>query len=212
MSCYDDAGPWNGGASCTGSLTPGAQALGELLVTEYGGSFQGYNCRPNTADGSQLSVHGTGRAVDFFPPSSAVGDTAAAFLVDQAAALGIQLVIWNRRDWSCYGGWSSYGGPNPHTDHVHVELTVAASRNGRAIPKDTTGRGGLPDVSAPGPDPLGGLGDAVGTLTDPNTWRRAGLILGGGLLFLVGVSVVAAETGFGSGTIPTPTQLRKVLS
>lgn len=51
---------------------------------------------------------------------------------------------------------------------------------------------------------LAQLGDA---LLDPNTWRRLGLVLGGGLLALVGAAVVAA--GFGR-ELPLPGAVGKV--
>ena len=122
---YDDAGPWLGGRSCSGKFYPGTEALGEALQRNFGGSYGGYACRQNTADSSQLSVHGTGRAVDWFPPSKTAGDRGAAWLVQNHAKFGVQIVIWWHEDWQCGDGWTGYTGPNPHTDHVHVELTIA---------------------------------------------------------------------------------------
>lgn len=139
---YDSAGPWNGGAACSGGFTAGARAAGEALVAKLGGSYQGYNCRPNSGAPSQLSVHGTGRAVDWFPPSRSAGDAGAAWLVENHEAFGVQLVIWWRRDWSCSRGWTSYGGPNPHTDHIHFELTIPAAANNTAATYQTN-QGGL---------------------------------------------------------------------
>lgn len=129
---YDDAGPWNGGQSCAGRFYPGTEALGEALIKKYGGSYGGYSCRQNTADLSQLSVHGTGRAIDFFPQSKSEGDVIAAWLTANHEKFGIQLVIWWHRDWQCGQGWTSYGGPVPHTDHLHIELTIPASRENTA--------------------------------------------------------------------------------
>lgn len=140
---YDGAGPWNGGRSCSRRFTPGAEALGDALVRSYGGSYGGYACRPNTADASELSVHGTGRAIDFFPPSKAIGDAVALWLTQNHIKFGIQLVIWWREDWSCSAldgvpgvgagdGWTNYSGPNPHTDHLHIELTIPAGANNTA--------------------------------------------------------------------------------
>jgi hypothetical protein len=140
---YDEAGPWLGGTKCSGTFYPGTQALGEALVANFGGSYGGYSCRPNTADTSQLSVHGTGRAVDWFPPSKAAGDRGTTWLVQNHIKFGVQLVIWWHEDWSCTAldnvpgvgagdGWTSYGGPNPHTDHAHVELTVPAAADNTA--------------------------------------------------------------------------------
>ena len=78
-----------------------------------------------------MSMHGTGRALDIFTTRAAGGDEVANYLVRNANQLGIQLVIWNRTLWKVTpGGGSSraYGGPNPHTDHIHAELTRAAAR------------------------------------------------------------------------------------
>ncbi|MET0787214.1 MAG: hypothetical protein ABWY25_10955 [Paenisporosarcina sp.] len=129
---YDEAGPWLGGRTCAGKFYSGTEALAESIKRKYGGSYGGYACRQNTADSSQLSVHGTGRAVDFFPQSKSEGDAIAGWLVQNHKKFGIQLVIWYRRDWDCDSGWTSYGGPVPHTDHLHIELTVPASRNNTA--------------------------------------------------------------------------------
>lgn len=129
---YDDAGPWDGGAHCSGTFYPGTEALGEYLVGRFGGSYGGYSCRPNTADTDKLSVHGTGRAVDYFPPTRAIGDQVAELATASHEAWGIQLAIWWMHDWECDQGWNDYGGPNPHTDHVHLELTIPAANNNTA--------------------------------------------------------------------------------
>jgi hypothetical protein len=59
---YDGAPPWNGGANCSGALFSGTRILADYLKREFSGvsSYGGYSCRPNTANTSQLSVHGTG--------------------------------------------------------------------------------------------------------------------------------------------------------
>lgn len=126
---YDEAGPWLGGSKCRGSLIRGTDELGKYLARRYGEKipYQGYACRQNTADASQMSVHGTGRALDFFPQNKTDGDAIAALLAHNHARWGIQLVIWWRRDWQCDQGWTGYTGPNPHTDHLHIELTVPAA-------------------------------------------------------------------------------------
>jgi hypothetical protein len=81
-----------------------------------------------------MSVHGTGRAIDVFIPLSrgdadnTLGDEVANWLVSNAQAIGVQLVIWDRSSWN--GSRSSgsklraYGGPHPHHDHLHVELNT----------------------------------------------------------------------------------------
>lgn len=56
------------------------------------------------------------------------GDPIADWLLLHAAELGVQLVIWNRTIWRAgVGTVRPCGGPNPHTDHVHVEVRIGAA-------------------------------------------------------------------------------------
>src|SRR5215207_2453810 len=75
--------------------------------------------------------------------NSTVGDPIANWLVVNASAIGVQYLIWNRVRWS--GGrrkekFARYTGPNPHRDHIHVELTLEGAQRstpwfaGRAAP------------------------------------------------------------------------------
>jgi hypothetical protein len=46
------------------------------------------------------------------------------WLADRLIGTGdgrIKYVIWNRRIWQG-GRWTSYGGPNPHTSHLHLSV------------------------------------------------------------------------------------------
>jgi hypothetical protein len=134
---YDPPPAWNGGAGCAGSLTAGATALAAHIRASFPGisAIGGYNCRPNSASPSQMSVHGTGRALDIMIPrvnggaNSAVGDPIANWLVRNAQAIGVQYIIWNRVRWAGHRHphAAAYGGPHPHDDHVHVEITNAAA-------------------------------------------------------------------------------------
>lgn len=45
----------------------------------------------------------------------------ADFLVANAYQLDVATVIYDRRIWTRDGGWRTYTGVDPHTDHVHVE-------------------------------------------------------------------------------------------
>lgn len=125
---YDDAGPWIGEAGCATSPTLGATALGAYLLATFPGvrSADSLDCRPNTADASQTSIHGVGRAVDaMVPDGSRYGDAVADWLVEHAAEIGVQYVIWDHVAWNgsrATDKFRPYTGPNPHTDHVHVEL------------------------------------------------------------------------------------------
>ncbi len=177
---YDSPPPWDNGKNCTGSLTSGAADLRDYIRATFRGtsSIGGYNCRQNTANLAETSVHGTGRALDIMIPlvnrraNSAVGDPIANWLVQNAAAIGIQYVIWNHIRWS--GSRSGrkdgdYGGPSPHIDHIHVELNrdgaarstpwfssrtqpvvPTPSPSGfRPLPVETPGGGRIQDKRAP---------------------------------------------------------------
>lgn len=130
---YDGAPPWNDGRGCATSLSAGARALGAYIRANFPGvrDIGGLACRPNTANAAQMSVHGSGRALDIMIPpierraNSAVGDPIANWLVQNAERLGVQYIIWNRTQWRGRGDGrrdSTYTGPNPHADHIHVEL------------------------------------------------------------------------------------------
>lgn len=136
---YTGAGAWAGGANCGGGLLAGTREVGDFVRANFAGttSYGGYACRPNTANTSQLSVHGTGRAIDIMIPlkggdaNNAVGDRIANFLVQNAEAIGVQFVIWDRNSWGASRSQPklrAYTGPHAHTDHIHVELSPAGAR------------------------------------------------------------------------------------
>lgn len=133
---HDPAPPWDGGARCAGSFTPGARELGDRLSAAFPqiARVYGYECRPNTARPGETSQHGTGRAIDLAIPTRAgdasneLGDPVANWLVANSQAIGVQLIIWDRTVWvgSLTGTRDlPYAGPDPHVDHIHVELNVA---------------------------------------------------------------------------------------
>lgn len=124
-------------ADCTGKFTVGAQSLSDVVMDKYSPpvtSVGGYACRQNTASNS-ISVHGVGRALDIMvdsttPNGLATGDRIRNFMINNAKVLGVQRVIWNHHIWSAdQDGWRDYSGPNPHTDHLHVEINEAAAKN-----------------------------------------------------------------------------------
>lgn len=138
---YDDAPSWSGGANCSGGFTRGAKRMQEWLRANWGSAtIQGYNCRPNTANTSKTSIHGVGRASDWFRSAGSATHRAqvASFIARMSAngaamarATGVQYWIWDRQQYSVRGNSvqrNSYSGPNPHTDHVHIEQNIAGSR------------------------------------------------------------------------------------
>lgn len=134
---YDSPPAWANGANCT-SYTDGAAALRSYILATFPGvdAIGGYSCRANTANPSETSVHGVGRALDIMirpisgRANSTVGDPIANWLVQNAAEIGVQYIIWNRVRWS--GSRTPrvapYGGPNPHINHIHVELNLDGAR------------------------------------------------------------------------------------
>ena len=133
-------------SQCSGGAQSGAITLGNFIRDNFGTymdldvlgrGVQIYNCR-TVRGGRSNSVHGDGRAVDIFIPTlpggvadNAKGDRIANWLVDNAAEIGIQYVIW---DQSSFRGnrqpqSQCYTGSHPHNDHIHIELTWAAARS-----------------------------------------------------------------------------------
>lgn len=133
---YTGSPSWSGGRNCSGSLKAGTRQLGQFLVDNFPGarSYQGYACR-RIRGGRGMSVHGTGRALDVFIPldrgqaDNDLGDPVAAYLIENAERIGIQLIIWDRSIWSVSRRTRhrSYGGAHPHHDHLHIELTPEAA-------------------------------------------------------------------------------------
>jgi hypothetical protein len=120
------------GEGCSGGLLPGTKALGEQLKAQFSTTYGGYACRANTANSSQLSIHAVGRALDV-TASGSDGDAIANHLVQNAETLGVDLIIWNHTLWKVTPSGATsreYTGPNPHTDHVHAEVTSATAANG----------------------------------------------------------------------------------
>lgn len=133
------------GGKCSGGPTPGALNLRFVVMDEIAGVGDSgiYNCR-NTRTGSNLSLHGVGRAwdartVSAAGPNLALNAALAEFFVAAAEDLGIQRVIaWGRRsdgtigprEWDSRVGerfWERYSGPL-HQSHNHVELCALAAQ------------------------------------------------------------------------------------
>lgn len=155
---YDEPPAWDGGSHCTGRLGVGTRALGDYILAAFPGvfsSFGGYNCRPNTANASVTSLHGTGRALDLMVnvdgDHSRTADVVADWLLTNARALGVEEVIWTRTIWTSLRGLRDYDGPDAHTSHIHVGLSPESAR---ALPPIPAGDGGS-SVSAPAV--LGGI-------------------------------------------------------
>src|SRR5688572_7308216 len=104
---YDGAPPFNGGANCSGGITAGADMLRNRLIDYFPqvSRIGGYVCREVAGAPGVMSLHGTGRALDVFVPTidgsadNTKGDAIANWLVENAHAIGVQSVIWDRTIW-----------------------------------------------------------------------------------------------------------------
>lgn len=125
---------WEPAVSCSGSATPGAQALMRWVIEHYGTkgaqNWGIYNCR-DIRGGATTSLHGEGRAGDIgFPVGDIDADQLLRRLLRRVGRLGIQAVIYERVIYSAKSPEGRpYTGVAPHWDHLHVELTREASRD-----------------------------------------------------------------------------------
>lgn len=125
---------------------PGTNDLRAYLLRRFtrirnGGS---YCCRQNSAALGSLSVHAIGRAMDLMVPmtggdaDNTIGDEVANWLVENANFIGIQRVVWDRAYWNGERGFGLLSSSSlPHTDHLHVELSIAGGA--RQTPFFTSG-------------------------------------------------------------------------
>lgn len=138
---YVGGGPWVGEQGCSGDITPGAKLVREYLYAHFPQTYSigGYSCRTINGDPNNMSVHGTGRALDVMIHTIAeeadndLGDPIGNWLIENAEAIGIQYIIWDVWTWQAArpvgAKEKAYGGAHPHNDHLHVELSVEASKN-----------------------------------------------------------------------------------
>jgi hypothetical protein len=132
---FNNAPAWDDGANCSGGATDGALVLRQYLLGFFPqvASIGIYNCRV-IAGTNSMSLHGVGRALDIMIPTvggeadNDLGDPIAHWLMMNAAAMGIQTIIWDRSIWRVSNNprIHEYTGSNPHVDHLHVEINVAA--------------------------------------------------------------------------------------
>lgn len=131
------------GLAINSRMNPNAARCIELALAEFPQVVQIWTYAP-------FPDHSTGRCCDYMitidgmPRADQVqlGDAIAAWHKTNAEAMRVSGVIWNRRVMGFphegdhgayrgpYGGWRTYTGPKPHTDHVHVEYDGQAPTYG----------------------------------------------------------------------------------
>lgn len=122
---------YKGADVCTGTPQTGSRGFMSWFLAKFssiGGQNSGiYNCRPIRGSKKTTSLHGEGRAVDLgLKFARKEFGQLADLLRRYSAELGIQCVIYNRKIFAgSYASpeWQKYNGVNPHTDHLHVELS-----------------------------------------------------------------------------------------
>lgn len=122
-------------ASCLDVEQPGVAKFAKWVMAHLGGSSAGIK---RACTGLPTSDHNEGRAWDWVADANNPSDVARveellAWLLAADAAgnphanfrrAGLVYIVWNKQ--SIYpskgGSWGSYGGPSPHTDHVHFSF------------------------------------------------------------------------------------------
>ena len=156
----DDYADYDGQDTCDSTPKPGVVSFKDLLQQSYGVHSWGITRSCVTAG---VSEHEEGRALDYhFDHSSEVQRAQADALLSwllatdafgnthaMARRFGLMYIIWNSQIWEAYrpfDGWQSYGGSNPHTDHIHFSfgwpgaLAQTSWWNGALIPAPPVGQ------------------------------------------------------------------------
>ncbi|WP_433684769.1 glycoside hydrolase family 73 protein [Nocardia sp. CA-119907] len=148
---------------CSGHEQPGARAMAAQWRRLTGRRAGTYNCRSTTF--GTPSLHGEGRSIDLFalasdPVQRAQAEAYIGWLQDNAVALQVAYIIWNRQQWNWqlrHLGWRPYGGSNPHTNHIHVDLSWEGALTPSPLfdgPVPSMGSGGAPaPIPSPKPKP-----------------------------------------------------------
>lgn len=118
-------------------------------------------------------VHEEGRAIDAMTTDIPKGTEIANLLVRVAPELGIQYVLWRGLEWGSGrsgAAWEVYTGRDPHTNHVHLEVTTSMATNVAAmraalarLDTEIARAGGVPQfLASPLPGSPGGGGGGGG--------------------------------------------------
>jgi len=112
---------------------PGTTDLAEKLRIDFNVSVS-LRRRKEWGPNDPIDLHCAGRAIDLMTYDDfEKGCMIANHLVENCQLYGVQFVVFSRYRFSCSRSpkFGRYTGPNPHTDHVHVELTPEGARGQR---------------------------------------------------------------------------------
>lgn len=114
-----------------GPVKPWVQAAADEIgsrfqLTDIGG-WRAQDPFPDHPAGLALDFMLSSRGPSTLGTATAVGDQLAQYVIDNAARLKVEYMIWNRRSWNpTRGTWVPYSDTsNPHTDHVHVKFLAS---------------------------------------------------------------------------------------
>lgn len=154
--------------------------------------------------------HPSGHALDFMITSKSQGQAIADYLQQNASALGVKYIIWNRQVWEANGkpvaGWHAYTSTdNPHTDHVHVTF-LDQPGNGAVSTTDAVLTSATSSTGPASPECAWGAhipvyGDTcIMSKVNVRAMLAVLLIGGGALIAVVGIGLLIAE-GFQSTSV-----------
>lgn len=162
-----------------GAVKPWVQSAADDLGNRFDfsniGGYRAHGSVPN-------SDHPKGLALDFMTFNKSKAERLIAYAIENASALGITYIIYNRRIWQ-NGEWKAYHGPNPHIDHVHISFSDKGGSGG------STSQPGIATVGYEIPI-LGDLEKASARLQDPVFWNRLGMYALGFALVCVGIFIL----------------------
>lgn len=128
--------------TCSPSAKPAVSSFRNIVLQQHPATRSAGITRACHIGGR--SEHKEGRAWDWWvnvnkPSERASAEQVIGWLLATDSAgnrhamarrTGTMYIVWNRQIWSSYRaneGWRAYGGPKPHTDHVHFSFSWAGA-------------------------------------------------------------------------------------
>lgn len=111
----------------------GVVEFGRYVRANFPLVYQTYARGRDMASVANPSMHHAGRAIDLMMHEvgggpNRDGDALANWILANARDLGVQYMIWSGVQWSSATGRTSiYPGTEDHTNHIHVDFSVAGA-------------------------------------------------------------------------------------
>jgi len=153
------------------------------------------------------SDHPRGLALDYMVPVDSVkGDQVAAYMQQNWQHYSVQYIIWKQHIWNMARpkeGWRAMPDRGSvtanHRDHVHVSFQ---SREGMITVPIIGGTASVSkDAVKDALDPLSGIKNAIGFLTDSHNWLRVGMFTLGFAMILVALVMLGISVGVKPATV-----------